>query len=164
MGGNKIMGSPRAELEDYWGKQEAKRFFNEKNILPATHFDSIWWQGYERAMAKYPKTFRTFVTKQVSGWCGCNSKLSPWEENMSNKCLQCGCKNKNSKHLTRCMDPGRLLQLRQSIENIMDVLDKANVTPELAQMIKVYLLGTRPTFHGGHHSHALTFLTCCYCN
>jgi hypothetical protein len=141
MGGNKIMGSPRAELEDYWGKREANRFFNEKNIVPAAHFDLIWWIGYERAMAKYPKTFCTFLTKQVSGWCGCNSKLSLWEENVSNKCPQCGCKNKNSKHLTRCMDPGRLLQLRQLIENVMDVLDKANVTPELAQMIEVYLLG-----------------------
>jgi hypothetical protein len=101
----------------------------------------IWWLGYERDMAKYPKTYCTFVTKQVSGWCGCNSKLSLWEENVSNKCLQCGCENENSKHLTRCMDPGCLLQLRQLIENVMDMLDKANVTPELAQMIEVYLLG-----------------------
>ncbi len=39
------------------------------------------------------------------------------------------------------MDPGCLLQLHQLIENVMDMLDKANVTPELAQMIEVYLLG-----------------------
>jgi hypothetical protein len=97
-------------------------------------------------MEKYPKTFHTFVTKQVSGWCGCNSKLSLWEENVSNKCPQYEYKNKNSKHLKRCMDPGRLLQLRQLIENVMDVLDKANITPELAQMIEVYLL------RQGHHS------------
>jgi predicted RNA-binding Zn-ribbon protein involved in translation (DUF1610 family) len=101
----------------------------------------IWWLGYEGAMAAYPKTFRTFVTKQVSGWCGCNSKLSLWEENVSNKCPQCGMDNKNSKHLTRCKDPGRLLQLKQSIEKVMDVLEDANVTSELAQMIEVYLLG-----------------------
>jgi hypothetical protein len=43
MGGNKITGSLRAELEDYWGKQEAKRFFNEKNIVPAAHFELIWF-------------------------------------------------------------------------------------------------------------------------
>ncbi len=141
MGGNKITGPPRAELEDYWGKQEAKRFFNEKNVVTAAHFDSIWWLGYEKAMAKYPKTYHTFVTKQVSGWCGCNSKLSLWEENVSNKCPQCGCENENTKHLTRCMDPGHLLQLRQLIENVIDVLDEANVTPELAQMIEVYFLG-----------------------
>jgi hypothetical protein len=39
------------------------------------------------------------------------------------------------------MDLGCLLQLCQSIENVMDVLDETKVTPELAQMIKVYLLG-----------------------
>jgi hypothetical protein len=47
--------------------------------------------------------------------------------------------HKNSKHLTRCRDPGRLLQLHKSIESIMDVLDDANVTSELTKMIKTYL-------------------------
>jgi hypothetical protein len=76
MGGRKITGSPRAELEEFWGRATAKKFFHEKKIVLAEHFDSVWWLGYEKAMAGYPKTFRTFVTKQVSGWCGCNSKLS----------------------------------------------------------------------------------------
>jgi hypothetical protein len=55
MGGRKIAGSPRAELEEFWGRSTAKRFFNEKNIVPAVHFDSVWWLGYEKAMAGYPK-------------------------------------------------------------------------------------------------------------
>ena len=75
MGGKRITGSPRAELEEYWGRSTAKKFFHEKKIVLAAHFESIWWLGYEKAMAGYPKTFRTFVTKQVSGLCGCNSKL-----------------------------------------------------------------------------------------
>jgi hypothetical protein len=116
----------------------------------------IWWLGYEGAMAAYPKTYCTFVTKQVSGWCGCNSKLSLWEENVSNKCPQCGMYNKNSKHLTRCKVPGCLLQLKQSIEKVMDMLEDANVTSELAQMIEVYLLGQ------GQRS--MEFFTSCHCN
>ena len=76
MGGRKITGSPRAELEEFWGRATAKKFFHEKKIVLAEYFDSVWWLGYEKAMAGYPKTFRTFVTKQVSGWCGCNSKIS----------------------------------------------------------------------------------------
>ncbi len=80
MGGKRITGSPRVELEEYWGQSMAKNFFHEKKIVLAAHFESIWWLGYKKAMAGYPKTFRTFVTKQVSGWCGCNSKLSLWEE------------------------------------------------------------------------------------
>jgi len=29
MGGRKITGSPKAELEEFWGRATAKRFFNE---------------------------------------------------------------------------------------------------------------------------------------
>jgi hypothetical protein len=140
MGGKKITGSPRAELEEYWGRTTAKKFFDEKKIVPALHFDSVWWLGYEKAMAGYPKPFRTFVTKQVSGWCGCNSKLSLWEKGVDSKCPQCGCEKENSKHLTRCSDPGRLTQLRQSIEGVMDILNDANADQHLSDGIESYLL------------------------
>ena len=140
MGGRKITGSPRAELEEFWGRATAKKFFNEKKIVLVEYFDSIWWLGYEKAMAGYPKTFRTFVTKQVSGWCGCNSKLSLWEKGVDSKCPQCGCEHENSKHLTRCTDPGRLMQLRQSIECVMDILSEANVDQNLTDIIEAYLL------------------------
>jgi hypothetical protein len=106
MGGKKITGPPQSELEEFWGRDEAKRFLNEKKIVPAAHFNTIWWLGYERAMERYPKTFRTFVTKQVSGWCGCNSKLSLWEENVSNKCPQCGFEKENFKTLDKMRGPG----------------------------------------------------------
>ena len=106
----------------------------------AAHFDSIWWDGYEKAMAGYPKTFHTFVTKQVSVWCGCNLKLLLWEEIVVSKCPQCGCEHENSKHLTRCTDPGWLMQLHQSIEGVMDRLSNTNVDQDLSKMIKTYLL------------------------
>ncbi len=40
----------------------------------------------------------------------------------------------------QCMDPGHLLQLRQSIDMVMEVLNKANVIPKLCKMMKAYLL------------------------
>ncbi len=104
------------------------------------HFNSVWWLGYEQAIFGYPKTFCTFITKQVSGWCGCHSKLLLWEETVINRCPQCGCKNENSKHLTRCTNLGCLLQLHDSIETIMDVMNNAKVTSKLADMIETYLL------------------------
>jgi hypothetical protein len=48
--------------------------------------------------------------------------------------------HKTSKHLTRCTDPGCVLQLHKSIKAIMDVLNNANVTSELADIIETYLL------------------------
>ena len=55
MGGRKITGSPRAELEEFWRRATAKKFFHEKKIVLAKYFDSVWWLGYEKAMAGYPK-------------------------------------------------------------------------------------------------------------
>ena len=100
-----------------------------------------WWSGYDWAISGYPEPFHTFITKQVSGWCGCNSKQSLWEETVINsRCPQCRCENETSKHLTRCTDSECLLQLHNSIETIMDVLESANVALALADMIETYLL------------------------
>jgi hypothetical protein len=109
-------------------------------MVSSAHFDSIWWLGYERAISKYRKTFRTLITKQFSGWHGCNSKLSLWEENIINKCPQCGFEHKTLRHLTRCTDPGHILQLHKSIDTIMDILNDANVASELADIVETYLL------------------------
>jgi hypothetical protein len=112
LGGRKAMGSLWAELEKFLGQSAAKKFFREKGIVSSSQFDSIWWSGYGRAMSTYPKPFHMFITKQVSGWCRCNSKLSLWEEKMINTCPQCGCEKETSKHLTRCTGPSRLLRLQ----------------------------------------------------
>ena len=140
MGGMKVTGPLCLELEEFRGHSAAKRFFNEKGIILSAHFDTVWWTGYDCAISGYPKPFQTFITKQVSWWCGCNSKLSLWEDNIVNKCPQCGLKHENSKHLTRCKDPRRVLQLKKSIKTIMDIMDKANVALELIDMIETYLL------------------------
>ncbi len=140
MGGMKVTGPLCLELEEFRGHSAAKRFFNEKGIILSAHFDTVWWMGYDRVILGYPKPFRSFITKQVSGWCGCNSKLFLWVDNIVNKCPQCGWKHENSKHLTQCKDPVQKLQLKNSIKTIMDVLDKANVASELIDMIETYLL------------------------
>jgi hypothetical protein len=41
MGGRKITGSPRAELEEFWGRSKAKKFFHKKKMVLAVHSDSI---------------------------------------------------------------------------------------------------------------------------
>jgi hypothetical protein len=70
MEGKKVTGSLRIKLEEIWDQSTAKSFSTKKEL-------------------SHPKTFCTFITKQVSGWCGCNSKLSLWEENIINKCPLC---------------------------------------------------------------------------
>ncbi len=82
------MGSLKTELEEFWGRSTAKKVFSQKGIVSSAHINSVWWLGCKRAISKYPKTFFTFITKQVSGWCCRNSKLLFWEENAINKCPQ----------------------------------------------------------------------------
>jgi hypothetical protein len=40
--GIKVTGPIKQSLELHWGKSEAKRFFDYKQIVRATNFDSIW--------------------------------------------------------------------------------------------------------------------------
>ena len=109
LSGKRVCSSPRLSLEKDWGYRTARALFAEKDIMHTEDFHLVWWDGLDSAMAGYPKTFRTFITKQVSGWCSCNSKLSLWEDDIVNECPQCGCKHENSKHLTGCRDPGQVL-------------------------------------------------------
>jgi hypothetical protein len=42
LAGRKVIGSVWEELEEFWGRSTAKRFFHEKRIVTLSHFDSIW--------------------------------------------------------------------------------------------------------------------------
>jgi hypothetical protein len=57
MGGKKVTGSLRNELEDFWGHSTTKKNFHEKGIVPSAHFNFVWWLGYEWVISGYPKTF-----------------------------------------------------------------------------------------------------------
>jgi hypothetical protein len=50
LGGRNAIGPLQAELEEFWGQSTAKRFFHKKGIVSSSHFDSIWWSGYSRAI------------------------------------------------------------------------------------------------------------------
>ena len=143
--GRKLTGPTKAHLEEHWGRVEAKRFFDIKGIVQSSKFDSIWWTGLHRAIASYPKMFRIFISKQVSGWCGSNSKLLLWDSSVENTCPNCGLINKTSKHMTRCTHEGRETLLRESIQEVTECLEQANTDPDLTTMIERYLSaqGTR---------------------
>ena len=138
--GAKVTGPIRDALEQHWGRTEAKRFFSFKHIVESHHFDLIWWDGVGKAMASYPKMFRIFVTKQVSGWCGSNSKQSLWDTTISTMCPNCGIARETSKHLTRCTHVGRVKLFRSSIADVIYCLEVGNVDVELITMIEAYLL------------------------
>jgi hypothetical protein len=140
MGGAKTTGPIRDALERHWGRTEAQRFFHLKHIVYSQNFDLIWWDGVGKAMASYGKMFRIFVSKQVSGWCGSNSKQSLWDDAISNMCPNCGIARETSKHLTRCTHIGRVQLFRSSIADVISCLEVGNVDVKLITIIENYLL------------------------
>jgi hypothetical protein len=50
----------------------------------------IWWYGMDIATSSFPKMYKIFVSKQVLGWCGTNSKVSLWDSSIPNTCPNCG--------------------------------------------------------------------------
>jgi hypothetical protein len=140
MDGQKITGPIKTSLEAHWGRAEAKWFFDFKHIIHSPNFNLIWWDGMRNAMASYPKMFRIFVTKQVSGWCGSNSKQSLWDTSISNVCPNCGLSRDTSKHLTWCSDKGHVTLFRESIKDVICCLKCANVDVLLITIIEDYMI------------------------
>jgi hypothetical protein len=92
-------------------------------------------------MASYPKMFRIFIMKQVSGWCGSNSKHSLWDTSISNICPNCGLVRETSKHLTQCKHVGHVQLFHESTQEVITCLENANMDPILIDIIESYLLG-----------------------
>jgi hypothetical protein len=134
--GRKLTGPTNSSLEEHWERARAKRFFDVKGIVRSSKFNSIWWAGLHRAITSYPKMFRIFISKQVSGWCGSDSKLSLWNSSADNICPNCGMINKTSKHMTRCTHECWVFLLRESIQEVMECLKQANAEPDLITLCK----------------------------
>jgi hypothetical protein len=126
MGGKKVTGPLWSELEEFWGCSTAKMFFYDKGIILSIQFDSVWWIGYNQVS---PATPKRFAPSQPSKFWMVRLQLKAllWEENIMNKCPQCGYKHENSKHLTQCRDPGWVLQLHN--------LSKPSWTSWMMQML-----------------------------
>ncbi len=141
IGNVKVTGPVKPSLDDHWGKKTSKCFLDCKGIVLSSEFEAVWWSGIKKAMSSYPKMFCIFVSKQVSGWCGPNSKRSLWDTSINNICPNCEKINETSKHLTRCFHEGCITLFRESTHNIVTCLDSAHTDPDLIAIIESYLLG-----------------------
>jgi hypothetical protein len=137
----KVTGPTKPSIEMHWGRSEAKRFLDFKCIVHSFDFDTIWWHGMDLAMSSLPKMYRIFVSKQVSGWCGTNNKVSLWDSTIINSCPSCGMANKTSKHMTCCLQAGRFKLFCESMVVVITHLNHANVDPELVSIYDLYLKG-----------------------
>jgi hypothetical protein len=141
VGGRKVTRSPKYELYSWWGYRTARDLFHNRHIVQKQHFGLIFWKGVERAMKKFPKMFRTWITKHVSHFCGTNLQLSRFDYGHSNECPSCGDKNESSKHINRCTESGRTDMFHHSIRDLQAWMEAHHTDDELSTIIVKYLTG-----------------------
>ena len=90
-------------------------------------------------MHQYPKMFRNWVTKQVSGSYGSNHELRKMDNTLVDECPNCHYAPETSKHMTRCRHDGRRTLFLESASLVLDCLATAQPDPTLIDMIDVYM-------------------------
>lgn len=111
---------------------------------------------------KFPKRFRVWITKHVSGCCGVNSHLNHIDSSVENICPSCGLKGtvrtdertgkthnvggETTHHITVCPDHDRTLLFRNSVSGLVSWMDSNDTDPFLSELIEQYLR------HRGHNT------------
>ena len=98
-------------------------------------FDKIYWPGVEHVMKTFPRGFRNWVTKQVSGMCECTGVRCRWTKDLENRCPSCGGTNDTATHVTRCADQGRQDLWTKSVDDRDKWMKKNDTEPTLRTMI-----------------------------
>ena len=108
--------------------------------ISSSQYDMIYWAGMEHAMKSFPRRFRNWVTKQVSGMCGCTAARAHWIKDLEDKCPSCGNKGDTTTHVTRCKEPGRKAVFEGSVAELTKWMQENDTEPHLQTMISTYLL------------------------
>jgi hypothetical protein len=139
IGGQKVTSSIKTALYQEWGAKTAREVFERKHIVSRYVFRHIYWGGLEKAMLSYPQMFRTWVTKQVSGFCGTNRHLAKIDTLVENVCPCCGNDDESTAHITRCPDPGRQKTFKQSVDKLLRWMKETHVDGNVITCLETYL-------------------------
>jgi hypothetical protein len=161
--GKRVCGSPRQALESDWGYRSARELFHDKDILCKDDFHLVWWDGLADTMARYPKMYRVWMTKHVSGFCGNNVQQYYWSRgDHSSKCEFCGKEDEYTSHICRCEDPGRDSMFRTSVSELTGWIVKTLGENSIASTVEGYLLSRgRVTMESCQHGTDNNLLIVC---
>ena len=146
LSGIRVCTSPRQSLEKDWGYRTARTLYAEKDIIQIEDFHLVWWDGLDRAMAGYPKSYRVWLTKHVSEFCGNNVQLYYWSKGrQSPKCEFCRVEDEYTMHICRCKDPGRDSMFNITVKDLCEWLEKTLRERYISETVKMYLLARGET-------------------
>ena len=137
--GKKLTGNLRREIDNVRGEQTARTYFAKKGIVSEQNFGRVWWDGMEKLMKSYPKMYRVWLTKHVSGCCGTNKQMSYWKRDWNAMCPSCGAVAETAQHITRCRDAGRRKMLRHSVMNLIEWVGETTGETDMAYALSCYL-------------------------
>ena len=89
----------------------------------------------EELMKGYPKMYRVWTTKHMSGFCSTNKMMSYWKPGWTAICPSCGDAIESSAHIIRCKDRGRRKMLQSSVQELLDWMYESTDDEEMTMVL-----------------------------
>lgn len=137
--GTKITSSVKQAISASWGRQVARDLYQEKKIVSTHNFDLIYHEGVGLAVRSFPPTFRVWLTRFASGFCGNNRMLSRYTAGVNNVCPCCLHRDESNAHITRCRDKGRRKMFKESVGQLLAWLDETFMDEDIISAFRHYL-------------------------
>ncbi len=150
--GVKITSNIAATVRFNLGKVEAQRFYTKatnrvrgsnKGGLgwTAEAFEAVDWDTLAKVTRINSEGFQLWLSNQAIGVCATQKNTARIQDNLDDRCPNCGQRREDNKHLNRCPDPGRIRLFQDGVGKLKRWMNKSNQTDlELAFWINQYLL------------------------
>ena len=121
------------------GRDLARDYLSSRSKLPREDFDLVDWDALERAMGAWPRMYRIFYTKHVTGCCAVRHFQHEITDGQKPRnCPCCPDPDETTYHVLLCENPTRMKLFSRSVDKLEDWLERKDTGPELAEMIIKY--------------------------
>ena len=142
--GNKVTNDIAQPLRFHASKESAQNFLTtrKRNQWSEEGFNEVDWEHLELAQKNKADNYKTWRSKQVSGFCGTRVQVGRYagEAQPDESCPNCG-QREIAAHLMLCPDVDRSRLLKEQTNSLEEWLEKDdNTDPEIAYWIPKYVL------------------------
>ena len=145
--GDTVTQDIRRTLQNYIHNNEMKKFLIRKGVLTSLTYDCVDWKSNGTAMRALSFSERTWVTKHVSGFCGCGKMMERCKQWETSACPRCGDCVEDNWHVLWCNETVAR-SMRHKLTQAVDTwLIENNTHPALHLLIvKVFQRGDSVSF------------------
>lgn len=141
--GVKVTGDIADAVRFAKGMEDARVFLTKFEGWTEQQFEFVDWKNLHMALKSKPDAYKTWLSKQHSGFCGTRVQVGHYSGNPDSDigCPNCGCDEK-AEHLCICMDKDRTRLLTEMTSSLEVWLNRGgNTEPQLAYWIPKYVGG-----------------------